>query len=1694
MAASMVRPGRNIRSSRFRARRESGSEETVRLDWSKDVSENVKEILRHIVQQNNVSKGKKLGYLNCFVKLIHKYGKEKGLGLKSRDILICLRVGLLHEAKEVRAATLRVFRHLLPIGDILDTALSLHLDYLVARSLDICMDNEIERVHAIKLIRNICQLSPQKLCPSLLYPLIAVANDGASERDRLLRVCLASVCEIAFHNTSVLYKCGGVSSILRNILACHQYPRLNESLVCTVLYLLNHPRTRHYIKANTDLEQLLAPFTDCHFKYSGESEHSHHDSQEARFSASRMALITVIRSWPGLIRLCHPEGSGLQSLIGILYLPFAEIRKSILELIFDLFRLTLPQWTEDFATALVSVDPSEMQDGWRLTEGFVAEEGRTVLPHMAKTRPNLVENHLALILCAWIHAGILEALVEVICSSEGPLFVRGVILVGELLHMANQLLPTECSNHSQCLPTLISMASSFDVPLAKRHQASLAVTYLSHFHAMKKRGAVPCSLYLDQLLQHAGKFVEYIGRHWHLRRDKLAETYFTKYLSEDLLSQAVKDSQVLITKENTNWDWDLICALLKWPDEKLRKLDDQIHIRFVKRLVFFYKPTNDMFSRMELTNENARKLCDIGCHLIDFLIKSNQDEAQKHITDWLTDIAQCLGELSTQHSAPEAVLSLTSIHSTLSQYYFLFVGRFSLTPRGDRYLEKTGVYQNLLELVSPPTQELYIKLTISSLNYSRDGTARTILSKALTSAVEGARVYATKLLRVLLRTGVAGFSSWGIELLISQLYDQCQAVAMAAINILDEACDVQANLDSLVKLRPTLLHLGHRGVMVLCRFLSTHKGFKALMDANFVTNELQRWEKTYNLRYVKIVEEQLNEALTTYEKTYQGQFTRRSIQKRPKKDVFLPVHLYGQLCQHDDGLDLLRKEECVKEYIQHIHSLELLNDQDVLKLKIALWAVGHVGTSADGVTWLDEENVIPEIIRLAEECGVFSVRGTAFYVLGLFACTRKGTEILAQYGWESLCFVRGDKWPVTLEQGYFPQTLGEAGSVSNVSLLSAFKPEADRSQVSTNTQLSFIQEEGKGDISDQSFTCDKSDTQSVTNIPTSMEKLNGTNSNGHSLGSIPKSRTLPLESGDFSRYQSMPVRSLANGQPHPMVRVRAASDDGDVYVKANSSSMDSSVIETFSETFKEKAIIGDKLLTATTDSERLETASDPGLPDNCDEKAKEKEIVFKIGGSNILRDDRSSSESSHKSKSRTSSFNTDSTTSGVSSCDSGALMGGLGLTSLSPIASTSSLNTIASSQVAGQPDPKEPVHPSSVQRRLAKLTRVPSLRRRSAAPALGIYPASHSTDPSTFTSHRDAVGYATLRIIKRKRTYSSEGESDPGPGVPAFGDGLINRTYSTESDSSVDSSIWLSSIRRNISSASLPDYEGQQSSPYNTLNKAIIHPHTSTSSFVGLCLPVDIYMVFEVIEGEDHRSSVSLHRRDSYIMDRVQERKLTYSVPPLKPDVDLEHSADVCIVCVTRESHKSISHDALSHDDIPSIDGDAEQKMDLAAGQSSQGLKTGRPRVESVNDTSSATPGSVTSTNSTDSASKKLSEESPKGRNLIRKEIMRLVINLGSSVGAKGTEQGLLSLKQKFPKAFCDMCFYSEVCHLLATYSFRLAPRRFIQELFDELDVTKLLEEPRVLLDITEPEEDDGYKRMTPIHQGSLDTFPESTA
>lgn len=105
-------------------------------------------------------------------------------------------------------------------------------------------------------------ISPKLVSPIIVRSLVALGDSGVEDNDRMLRACLAALCEFGVLNPILLIVCGGVSVITRNVMECHS-PRIAESLCGVLLHLLEWPQTRHI--AGVRLDCLAAPY--CDFTY-----------------------------------------------------------------------------------------------------------------------------------------------------------------------------------------------------------------------------------------------------------------------------------------------------------------------------------------------------------------------------------------------------------------------------------------------------------------------------------------------------------------------------------------------------------------------------------------------------------------------------------------------------------------------------------------------------------------------------------------------------------------------------------------------------------------------------------------------------------------------------------------------------------------------------------------------------------------------------------------------------------------------------------------------------------------------------------------------------------------------------------------------------------------------------------------------------------------------------------------------------------------------------------------------------------------------------------------------------------------------------------------------------------------------------------------------------------------------------------
>ncbi len=140
----------------------------------------------------------------------------------------------------------------------------------------------------------------------------------------------------------------------------------------------------------------------------------------------------------------------------------------------------------------------------------------------------------------------------------------------------------------------------------------------------------------------------------------------------------------------------------------------------------------------------------------------------------------------------------------------------------------------------------------------------------------------------------------------------------------------------------------------------------------------------------------------------------------------VPPHFYRELTRTTEGCKLLHDKGHFGEFVQTVrtHGLEQDDHEIITKVKGCLWAIGNVGSMELGAPFIEESQVVEVIIGIAERSAVLSMRGTAFFVLGLISRSLHGSEMLDACGWDGATTTMG----VSLGR-YIPLDLGRLLSV-----------------------------------------------------------------------------------------------------------------------------------------------------------------------------------------------------------------------------------------------------------------------------------------------------------------------------------------------------------------------------------------------------------------------------------------------------------------------------------------------------------------------------------------------------------------------------------------------------------------------------------------------------------------------------------------
>ncbi|KAF8133736.1 Rapamycin-insensitive companion of mTOR, N-term-domain-containing protein [Boletus edulis] len=881
-------------------------------------------------------------------------------------------------SKHCRAAAYRLIRH------------SLHrqpLEWFIVKSLARDNKHAVEREQVIKLIRAVVDIVSEKrdrrgntgssvipLSEPIARAFVAVAEHA---EDPFRQICVQTLAEMSLLDIDLVARTGGIRFLLH---ALGEGPvELGPILAATFLHIIDSPRTRAYLRLGVDVEIALLAVTDAYGRGSDHAE---------RMRSCTKVIELMLRTWSGLMYFCMEDQRAIKSIVNTLRIPSLDTREIVLDMFFDLLNIKAPEWYKTFI------------DGRRLT---MYRKPRNLPERMSENRSperppetlKLTDQYIALLTLVFTNAGLLDALTCMLEENTmgSNLTRKATLLMAEVMQMANRVLPLTVAAHIQAVPRVFNLASDYNRG-EHRIIGTSAMSAIDSFN--RNRARLQPNVKSTRPRANSAEDAVRRGQ----RQVEQSKIKMGMQMDDKTFQSCLIETQVMLTKDNTKWNFDMIQELIDGPLLNPKRLEEAIKVsRFMRRLMSFFHPFSHRFSDLPRKQPNLRWV-RLGCNLLITLLASS-DGVRFLMTedDFLNQIVKSFAQLDPFNGTPESdpIFSKARISDTLTYGYFEMLGILSKHPEGLDLLEKSKIFTAFYHLSELRNREDLITAVITNLDYTIDGHPRIVLLKALTSEDVHVRLFATNHLGELIRNSLSPVS-WSLRLLLTQLYDPSPEVCEMAIQFLEEACDAMEVLRLVVEMQPTMDHLGEIGHPLLLKFMSTPMGSQYLYNAGYIDREMDMWFHERNTYYVVQVEIFLAKAFSS-----EAAEDDEDVLRVLSFDGVVPPHFYGEMSKTELGCQVLSEKGHFAEFSHFIrqHGLESEDLELILKLKSILWAVGNVGATEGGLPFLEEEEVIPSILDIAEHSPIPSVRGTCFFVLGLISSTTQGAEILDDYRWES---------------------------------------------------------------------------------------------------------------------------------------------------------------------------------------------------------------------------------------------------------------------------------------------------------------------------------------------------------------------------------------------------------------------------------------------------------------------------------------------------------------------------------------------------------------------------------------------------------------------------------------------------------------------------------------------------------------------
>ncbi|KAK4048462.1 hypothetical protein OIO90_005793 [Microbotryomycetes sp. JL221] len=996
-----------------------------------------------------------------------------------------------NESTLVRANVYRVLRYL--VVDQTDVQLLRlnHIDLFLIRCF--ARDEtlfEIEKQQALKFVRTLMIYSVadvDRIVPvSIVRAIVSLAENN---KDRLSLFALETLGELLLRDISLLVHSGGLRIILQTL---SQGPfDLSLFLTNCFNYIMDKPGTRQYLRPGVDVEVTLTNFTDVSTTSTAlqnQANSSFQPQQKERVETSAKNILSLLKSWSGLMYFNLYNKRPLRTLVESLTSPSIIIRDTLIDMFFNLFHVTTPDWYQ-----------SKLGLKSKRLEPIRYQNHRNLNCNNEQIGASLIDQYLSIVLLMFIDAGLLDVsplstrldrraatdqekkmvqhvvqgLVALATKTTEPVAARSVsLLISEVLHLANKVLPLNNAAHAQALPKLFELTTKFDTS-DSRLNATNTLTSINHFNRLVGQSNFSSNLskitnpslistnMIDNINTRTTTISSSTDHSLKSGQRQLDETKFQQQIQidEQTFKNLLLETNVLTTKDEQRWNLNIIFNLLKGSLLNSKRFEETIKItKFFKRLIGLFWPLNFKFSRMKNSKYNY-KWTMLGCQMLTTMLASPDGIRYLYEDKFLPQIVDCLNQLdpltNQQPQSSTLLFSKQRMETTMVGGYFDMIGTLSKHSQGLKLLNHFKMFSTFYRISELKGRDDLYKALIVNLDYSEDGHARVLLSKALTASHKTIRLFATQHLSTLMFPSASSsnndnhnhidvqnetisdrlettttttatsnsISLWQIKLLLIQIYDPAFKVCSTSIDLLEKACFSNFKiLEQVVELKPNLDHLGSIGIGLLTRFLSTTIGVNYLVEIGFINQMLDDWYFELNESYVIKVELQLSSILGVEPLLNQTNLPTPSIENFDRP----PPHFYGELVKTEKGCQVLESSGHFIEFVEFLreNAMEDFEQDIIFKLKVVLWAIGHIGSTQGGLDFVDREDILETIVDVAEESPVFSLRGTAFFALGLIASTVEGVEMLEDLGWQGVLTPLGQPTGlvVPMELGNFVDT------------------------------------------------------------------------------------------------------------------------------------------------------------------------------------------------------------------------------------------------------------------------------------------------------------------------------------------------------------------------------------------------------------------------------------------------------------------------------------------------------------------------------------------------------------------------------------------------------------------------------------------------------------------------------------------------